>query len=253
VARGYAAASVVALVIGVGCLGHSAWIYAKAFVAQRLIEAAWERTVARGGDAAAKVVGAGDAGGRGPGGAGGRGPDGARARGSGGAGAKPWPWADTYPVARLTLGRASGGLMVLEGASGRNLAFGPTHDPASVLPGERGNSVIEGHRDTHFGALQALKMGDVIRVELPRGRRESFVIVNLHVADSRLSRIALESATPRLTLVTCYPFDAVRPGGPLRYVVTADQMSESSNETISVGSLSQPAAGHSSGRSFAGM
>ena len=45
-ARGYAAASVVALVIGVGCLGHSAWIYAKAFVAQRLIEAAWERTVA---------------------------------------------------------------------------------------------------------------------------------------------------------------------------------------------------------------
>jgi sortase A len=24
-----------------------------------------------------------------------------------------------------------------------------------------------------------------------------------------------------LTLVTCYPFDAVEPGGPLRYVVVA--------------------------------
>lgn len=211
-ARGYAAASIVALVVGVGCLGHSAWIYAKAFVAQRLIEVAWERM-----------------------------------------GAKPWPWADTYPVARLTLGRESGSLMVLEGSSGRNLAFGPTHDPASVLPGETGNSVIEGHRDTHFGALQALRVGDVIRVERPGGRRESFVVVNLHVADSRFSRIALESDAPRLTLVTCYPFDAVRPGGPLRYVVTADQMSESNNKTMSLGSFSQPAAGHSSGRSSAGM
>lgn len=215
-ARGYAAASIVALVIGVACLGHSAWIYAKAFVAQRLIEVAWERTATH-------------------------------------TGAKPWPWADMYPVARLTLGEESGGLMVLEGSSGRNLAFGPTHDPASVLPGDRGNSVIEGHRDTHFGALQALKVGDVIRVERPRGRRESFVVVNLHVADSRFSRIALESDTPRLTLVTCYPFDAVRPGGPLRYVVTSDQMSESNNETISPGSLSQPAAGQFSGRSSAGM
>jgi len=114
--------------------------------------------------------------------------------------------------------------MVLEGSSGRNLAFGPTHDPASVLPGETGNSVIEGHRDTHFGALQVLRVGDVIRVERSGGRRESFVVVDLHVADSRFSRIALESDAPRLTLVTCYPFDAVRPGGPLRYVVTADKV-----------------------------
>ena len=29
------------------------------------------------------------------------------------------------------------------------------------------------------------------------------------------------SDAPMLTLVTCYPFDAVVPGGPLRYVVTA--------------------------------
>ena len=34
--------------------------------------------------------------------------------------------------------------------------------------------------------------------------------------------VALDAAQPRLTLVTCYPFDAVVPGGPLRLVVTAD-------------------------------
>ena len=29
------------------------------------------------------------------------------------------------------------------------------------------------------------------------------------------------TAGPRQTLLTCYPFDAVRPGGPLRWVVIA--------------------------------
>jgi sortase A len=215
--RAYAVAAVAALVIGIACLGHSAWIHAKALVAQRLIEAAWQRTA------------------------------------QGDVDAKPWSWADTRPVAKLFLGRDSNALMVLEGSSGRNLAFGPTHDPASVLPGDRGNSVIEGHRDTHFGALRELRVGDVIRVELPRGRRESFVVAHLRVVDSRYSRISLESDTPRLTLVTCYPFDAVRPGGPLRYVVVADQMSESNKTIISVGSFNQPVAGQFSGFSSTGM
>src|SRR6266702_7899320 len=133
-----------------------------------------------------------------------------------------WWWADTRPVAKLTLGRGIPVLLVLEGASGRNLAFGPVHDPASVLPGQWGNSVIEGHRDTHFRVLKDLRLGDQVHIELPDGRRASFAVAHLQVVDSRRSRIVLDSEAPRLTLVTCYPFDAVRPGGPLRYVVTAD-------------------------------
>ncbi len=31
-----------------------------------------------------------------------------------------------------------------------------------------------------------------------------------------------ETAERRLTLVTCYPFDAIVPGGPLRYLVFAE-------------------------------
>jgi sortase A len=186
VLRARIVAMVAALAIGLACVGHGGWIYAKAIVAQRLLGSAWNR------------VQAGD-------------PD-----------AKPWWWADTHPVAKLTIGPDARELMVLEGSSGRNLAFGPTHDPASVLPGQRGNSVMDGHRDTHFAVLKDLKLGDVLNVELADGRRASFAIVGLHVADSRRSRISLDSDVPRLTLVTCYPFDAIQPGGPLRYVVTAD-------------------------------
>jgi sortase A len=176
----------VALAVGLVCLGHSGWIYTKAFIAQQLIGATWQRVQA------------------------------------GQIDAKPWSWADTRPVAKLTLAHGLRALLVLEGSSGRNLAFGPVHDPASVLPGQLGNSVIEGHRDTHFSALRDLRLGDRVGIELLDGRRASFAVAHLQVVDSRRSRIVLDSEAPRLTLVTCYPFDAIRPGGPLRYVVTAD-------------------------------
>ena len=42
------------------------------------------------------------------------------------------------------------------------------------------------------------------------------------VVDSRRVRIEINADTPRLVLSTCYPFDALTAGGPLRYVVFAD-------------------------------
>jgi sortase A len=176
----------IAGVCGLVCLVDGGWIYAKALLAQELIGAAWQRNRAGDHDA------------------------------------KPWGWADTHPMAKLTIGRNHQELIVLEGSSGRNLAFGPVHDTATVLPGRPGNSVIEGHRDTHFRVLQELTPGDPIAVELADGTHFSFVVVNLRVADSRRSRLLVSGDRPRLTLVTCYPFDAIQPGGPLRYVVTAE-------------------------------
>jgi sortase A len=125
-------------------------------------------------------------------------------------------------VARLVVAGARPQVYyVLEGSSGRNLAFGPAHDPASVLPGEPGNSVISGHRDTTFGFLKSLGMGDRLRVDR-HGTSTWFTVTDARVVDSRLQRIALDGDAPRLTLVTCYPFEAIVPGGPLRWVVTAD-------------------------------
>jgi sortase A len=179
-------ALVSAALIGVVCISDAIWIHIKAQLAQVLIAGAWARTQ------------------------------------HGEVNARPWPWADTRPLARLiVIGAEPRELFVLEGSSGRNLAFGPAHDPASVLPGERGNSIIAGHRDTHFRFLQDLKIGDRMAVERTTGI-SWFVVTGTTVVDSRSTRIALQSDTPRLTLVTCFPFDAIDPGGPLRFVVTAD-------------------------------
>jgi sortase A len=182
-----------ALCIGMVCFGEATWIRGKAFLAQILIERAWGQ--ARAGALAPK----------------------------------PWPWADTTPIARLELPAHGSGkdiqrLMVLDGVSPRNLAFGPNHDSSSVRPGAQGNSIIEGHRDTHFRALQQVRMGDRVRVQGLDMRWVSFVVVDVRVVDSRRFRIALDADVPRLTLVTCYPFDAIAPGGPLRWVVTADRL-----------------------------
>jgi sortase A len=178
------ALSLGAIALALACFGAASWIHIKAFAAQELIGAAWNRA----------REGATDA--------------------------RPWPWADTTPVARLTMRGES--FIVLEGASGRNLAFGPTHDAASVMPGDRGNSVIAAHRDTHFRVLQGLRLGDRLSVERKDGRVFQFSVTDARIADSRHERIALGAHAPRLTLVTCFPFDAIQPGGPLRFVVTAD-------------------------------
>jgi sortase A len=197
------ATAAAAVVAGAALLAEAAWIHVKADAAQLLIDAAWrrERSLVTATTTATVIAAA---------------PTAATA---------PWPWADTRPVAKLVwgVGKGAATFMVLEGSSGRNLAFGPVHDPASVAPGARGNSVIEGHRDTHFKVLRTAKLGDRISIEAVNGTETHFVVTDARVVDSRQARIILDADVARVTLVTCYPFDAVSPGGPLRWVVTADE------------------------------
>lgn len=173
------------VVAGVWQLGGGVYIHAKALLAQYLLERAWRETC--GGDRRAL----------------------------------PWPWADTWPVARLRAPRLGADVIVLAGASGRTLAFGPGHLDGTVLPGRLGNSVISGHRDTHFSFLRLLRLGDVLEVQRPDGIVRPYRVVDTRVTDARNAVLDLYPSQPELTLVTCYPFGALLPGGSLRYLVTA--------------------------------
>ncbi len=177
---------IVACLLGLGFwqLGHGAYIPAKAWVAQELMLRAWSRAADGQVDPA------------------------------------PWPWADTWPVARMLAKGGDIDLIILAGGSGRTLAFGPGHLSASSLPGQRGNSVIAGHRDTHFSFLQDMAIGESVLVETSDGRSHKYMVVDLDVVDSRRGSIVLDTDESVLSLVTCYPFDAIEPGGPMRYVVT---------------------------------
>jgi len=176
------------LVVGMWLLGETAYMAAKAQLAQYLLEDAWQRHLA----------------------------DGQSHR--------PWPWADTSPIARLEFPLQHQSLVVLEGASGRNLAFAPAHLSASVKPGQQGMSVIGGHRDTHFGFLRQVQLGERFRLQSLEWGEQLFEIVSIQVTDVRDSEILLQADVPMIALVACYPFKALDSGGPLRYLVVAQQV-----------------------------
>lgn len=173
------------LCLGFWQLGQGAYIPAKAWLAQELMQRAWDRAA----DDSSRAV--------------------------------PWPWADTWPVARLSAKSGQIDLIVLAGGSGRTLAFGPGHLSASSLPGESGNSVIAGHRDTHFNFLRDLEIGESLIIEKIDGRKHVYKIIGIDIVDARRGSLLLDTDVPFLSLVTCYPFEAREAGGSLRYVVTA--------------------------------
>jgi sortase A len=173
------------LVSGAAAIGRGSWIYVKARVAQVLLRSAWQRTLA-----GAKNV-------------------------------RPWPWADTSPVARISFGRSQEEMIVLAGASGRTLTWAPGHLDGTAMPGEGGNCVISAHRDTHFSVLRDLVPGDRVRVERADGRAFLYSVEGSQVVSERDTWVAGPRGVATLTLVTCYPFDAIVAGGPQRYVVTA--------------------------------
>ncbi|MBK8324789.1 MAG: class GN sortase [Betaproteobacteria bacterium] len=136
---------------------------------------------------------------------------------------QPWPWADTRPVARLTVPSRGVELFVLAGTSGRSLAFGPGHVDGTAMPGGSGNSVIVAHRDTHFAFLRDLDPQAEIAIEDAKGRVTRYRVREVAVVDKGDTRVLEAADSPQLTLITCWPFDAVAPGTPYRYVVIADR------------------------------
>ena len=175
-----------ALCLALWQLGQGSYIQAKAWLAQVLIKQAWARTL------------------------------------EGEVQAKPWPWADTWPVARITVPGRGIERFVLAGANGRTIAFGPGHVFGTPLPGAAGNSVIGAHRDTHFAFLRALRPGEDIVIQKSAATTRRYRVSGAEIVDKSETRVlAQPPGETRLTLITCYPFDALRAGGPLRYVVTA--------------------------------
>jgi sortase A len=122
----------------------------------------------------------------------------------------------------VTVDGRNADVLVLAGASGRTLAWGPGHLDDSAPLGSAGNAVLSAHRDTHFRFLRDMAAGDAIGVELPDGRQYRYRVREAYVADVQALRLPRNTAVPTLTLVTCYPFDTIVPGGPLRYVVVAE-------------------------------
>lgn len=166
-------------------LGGAAYIHAKARFAQYLMERAWSQTTS----AQARIT--------------------------------PWPWADTWPVAKLEIPRLHQSLMVLSDATGRSLAFGPGVLQRDALHRPNATPVIAGHRDTHFAVLRELRVGDRLILQKADRSTQPYQVTSMRIIDLRREMLMISDDQSELILSTCYPFDAVDPGGTQRFVVFA--------------------------------
>lgn len=181
------AAAIVLLLLaaaGLALVGQGLWIHAKAILAQLLLERAFAATLATG-----RIV-------------------------------KPWPWADTWPTARIEVPRLGKRAIVLHGSSGQALAFGPGHLDGTPDAGEHGIAVYAAHRDTHFAFLGDVQIGDAIRVTRSDGATFQFRVTRTSVVRWDASDIDPDADGRGLVLSTCWPLDE-KFSGPLRYLVHA--------------------------------
>lgn len=123
-------------------------------------------------------------------------------------------------IAELSIPRIHLAAAVLHGTDERTLRRGPGHLEHTPYPGERGNVVIAGHRDTFFLPLRHIGPGDDIYLATPGGRFH-YRVTMIRVVGAEDVSVLASSGERTLTLVTCYPFWVLGPA-PDRFVVTAE-------------------------------
>lgn len=180
-------------------LGSAFYIPAKAMLAQYLLQQAWADTLASHGQIK-----------------------------------KPWPWADTWPVARLIVPAHAIDQIVLEGDTGNSLAFAPGESIQSYTDKHSGAVMISAHRDTHFRFLKDVALGEIIELQNENGVIDRYQVQDLQIIDTRYGEVDVPVTGKWLVLVTCYPFAALQVGGSQRYVVSAEAISGASESTLPI-------------------
>lgn len=175
-------------VIALLIMSHSMYLPAKAWLSQQLIMLSWEQT---------KIT-------KDP--------------------SPPWPWADTTAIAKLEILRLNKSIILLKGTDPTTLAFsaGAMHQFSTLT--NNSPFVAAGHRDTHFSFLENIQLQDIIKLNDIHGNTNYYEVENIDIIDSSTTPLLLDVDTAMLHLITCYPFNAMRAGGSLRYMVKAKKI-----------------------------
>lgn len=175
--------------LGSFSLGKALFIPAKAFVAQIMLERAWQ----------AKLEGKAEA--------------------------KPWRWADFQVVAKLEFPQQKKSRIVLSDGKGESLAFGPSHLTGTPYPGFPGVTVIAAHRDTHFAFFKNVKIGDEFSLTTKDNKKLHYRIIADEVVLWDNSMIDPYEPGYKIALVTCWPLNG-KFRGDERYILWAELVSK---------------------------
>jgi len=122
-------------------------------------------------------------------------------------------------IGRIAIDRIGLSAIVAEGVGADTLRRAVGHMPGTPFPGEPGNAVLAGHRDTFFRTLKGIRKGDTIHLAIPEGRYD-YVVDSMKVVTPNHVELLKATKSPTLTLITCYPFRYIG-RAPKRFVVRA--------------------------------
>lgn len=128
-------------------------------------------------------------------------------------------------MGKITIPKIDKELPIIFGTSEEELGRGVGHYIGTAYPGENGNVVLSGHRDTVFERLDELQVGDTFDVETLDGNF-TYQIYEGKIVESDDRTVIVPYSLPVLTLVTCYPFNFIG-DSPQRYILTARLISSS--------------------------
>ncbi|WP_342432510.1 class D sortase [Neobacillus sp. FSL H8-0543] len=131
---------------------------------------------------------------------------------------KPPKFGDT--VGLLTIPRLKSELPIVEGTDPNDLNKGVGHYAGSYFPGENGQIVLSGHRDTVFRRLGELEKGDTFEMQLANGSFTYEISHTKIVESDDTSIITLQNEEEELIVTTCYPFNVIG-DSPQRYIIYA--------------------------------
>ena len=197
-------AAVALLIVGGFVCVHASWLPAKAWLSQQLIKHSWQQSISI--MAQQKI----------------RGQDNTNPHSlSKPIAIKPWPWADTFPIAELVFQRIDKSIVVLNGGDPTTLAFSagavaPFNQPAAIKP-----FVVAGHRDSHFAFLEDIAIKDIVSLVDARGKMQHYQVESIDIVDATIGQFPLVADERSLVLITCYPFKGITNSADERYVITA--------------------------------
>ena len=177
---------IILICLGIIFILKASYLPAKAFIGQKMLLKAWERTIETGNPQ------------------------------------KSWKWADFTPIAKLSIKHLGVTLVTLDRASGEALAWGPGLINHNTQIGIDGTAFIVGHRDSHMRFLKDLKIGENLTLELSNGEEQTYQAVRSDIVDSRTWKVPTDpTSTTSIALITCWPFDETN-SGPERYILYAN-------------------------------
>lgn len=123
-------------------------------------------------------------------------------------------------IGELIIPKLEAKLPIYHGTDEDELEKGVGHFAGSVLPGEKDNSILSGHRDTVFRKLGEVGVGDLLIVQTTAGEF-TYKVKKVRIVDKDDPTVIVPKPKPTLTVSTCYPFHFIG-ASPERYILVAD-------------------------------